>query len=216
MNIDGSEEWFPLPDEHENRPEDEAPVSERLDSLFPVDAETSVATYDALRTCLSAFMDLMARQGQPLTLLAIAADPSDSLKRLGNNGALLIGMAIARCLRQETRIHDVVGRAQIAGGSGVPAFLIVLPLMTEALAAQFAERLREAMTTTAGEAGRSWLTVSVGVASLSLDTHSADTLILRAQGALASAQRAGGGRVWGHSDSLRRIVERDRPDALPE
>jgi GGDEF domain-containing protein len=132
---------------------------------------------------------------------------------LGRKGGQLISSAIARCLRQETRVHDVIGRARIEGVPGVPSFLLVLPLMTEAYAAQFADRLREAMTISAGDDTGPWLTLSVGVASLSLDTDAPDTLIMRAQEALTSAQRAGGGRVWSHSDSVRRIVDRDRPES---
>jgi diguanylate cyclase (GGDEF)-like protein len=161
-------------------------------------------------------MDLMTRHAQPLTLLTIAADPGEALRRLGPNGAQLIGAAIARCLRQETRLHDVVGRSAANGPDGAPEFLLVLPLMTESVAVQFADRLREAMTTSAGDERRPWLTISIGVASLSLDTDAPETLILRSREALSSAQRAGGGRVWSHSDSIRRIVERHPPDSLQE
>jgi GGDEF domain-containing protein len=213
MTIDGSGEWFPMPDEEHSSPQAGAGSPDRLDSILPTDTETGVATYEALRTYLGALIDLMARHGQPLTLLTISADPNDALRILGARGAQLISGAIARCLRQETRVHDVIGRARTECVPGVPSFLVVLPLMKEALATQFADRLREAMTITAGDDCGPWLTMSVGVASLSLDTDAPDTLILRAQEALSSAQRAGGGRVWSHADSVRRIVERHQPDS---
>lgn len=214
MNIEGYGDWLPFPDDSECQPGAGMASPVRLDSLLPLDPEYGVVTPDAVRAYLGAIMDLMARHGQPLTILTVSADPNDTLALLGAAGTRLIGSAIARCLRQETRIHDVIGRTD--GVSVIPTFLIVLPLMTETIAAQFAERLRVAMTITAGDEGRSWLTLSVGLAALSLDTGSPDTLILRAQEALVSAQRAGGGRVWRHADSVRRIVEREQPDSQLE
>ncbi len=216
MTSDGSGEWIPLPDEGENRLPDCGAPLERLDSLLPADAECGVATNEAFRVYLGGFIDLMARHGQPLTLLTIAPDASDSLRLLGAQGARLIGAAIARCLRQETRIYDVIGRGSTAGPYGAPAFLLVLPMMTEALARPFAERLRDAMTISTGDIGRTWLTLSVGIASLSLETDAPDTLILRAQEALASAQRCGGDRVWSHADTVRRLIDRERPDSCQE
>jgi len=216
MTMDGCGEWFPLPEGQEELSSAGLGPPERLDSLLPTDTETGAATYNALKTYLGAFMDLMARHAQPLTLLTIAADPAEALRRLGPNGSRLIGAAIARCLKQETRLHDVIGRSPRNGPDGAPTFLVVLPLMTESIAAHFADRLRAAMTTSAGDETRPWLTISIGVASLSLDTDSPETLILRSQEALCSAQRAGGGRVWSHSDSVRRIVDRHRPDSMQE
>jgi GGDEF domain-containing protein len=214
--IDRNGEWFPLPnmDERDSRVDATLPV--RLDSLLPSDGETGAVSYSAFRVALGALMDLMGRHGLPLTILTIAADPSDTLQFLGESGARLIGSAIARWLRQETRIHDVVGSAGSEGACRTPTFLLACPLMTEPVAAQFAERLREAMTLSAVDQGTAWLTLSVGVASLSIDTHSPESLIFRAKEALASAQRIGGGRVWSHSDTLRRIVERNHPDPLQE
>jgi two-component system cell cycle response regulator len=212
MMIDGNGEWFPIPDDSQV----DAALPLRLDSLLPSDGDTGAVSHNAFRVALGALIDLMGRHAQPLTLLAIAADSSDTLRFLGESGVTLIGSAIARCLRQETRVHDIVGRADSKGACGSPEFLMVCPLMTEPLAAQFAERLREAMTLSAADRGTAWLTLSVGVASLSLDTQSADALIRRAEEALASAQRAGGGRVWSHTDSIRRIIERNQPDSLQE
>ncbi|HLJ54151.1 MAG TPA: hypothetical protein VKT77_03875, partial [Chthonomonadaceae bacterium] len=73
-----------------------------------------------------------------------------------------------------------------------------------------------AMTISAADGDRSWLTLSVGLAAVSLETDSPDLLIFRAQEALASAHRFGGDRVWSHSDTRRRIVERDRSDPAEE
>jgi len=207
--IDGNGEWLPLPESEANGPHASISIPERLDSLLPSDSDTGVAQFAAFRTYLGAYMDLMSRHGQPLTLLMIAADPSDTLRFLGAPGAKLIGGAISRWLRQETRVHDVLGRSPTDGPYGTPRFLMLCTLMPESPSAQFAERLREAMTISAADQGTPWLTLSVGVASLSLDTDSPETLILRAEAALGSAQRAGGGRVWTHSDTIRRIADRN-------
>ena len=216
MTSEGSGEWFPLPDEDTILPATSENLSERLDSLLPDDPATGVATYAAFRVYLGGFMDLMARHGQPLSLLAIAADPSETLRRLGPNGALLIASAIARCLRQETRIYDVVGRGQAEDAYGANAFLVALPMTSETLARPFAARLREAMTISTGNIGSPWLTVSVGIASLSLETDSPEKLILRSQQALAGAQRSGGDCIWGHADTVRRIIEGEWHDSSQE
>lgn len=216
MTSDGGGEWIPWPEQGENRlPACTAPP-QRVDALLNADPETGVATSEAFHVYLGGFIDLMARHGQPLTLLAIAPDPSSALSNLGENGASLIDAAIARCLRQETRIYDVVGRGSTSGLGGPPPFLLVLPMMTEALARPFAERLRQAMTISAGDLVRTWLTLSVGIASLSLETDAPDLLISRAQEALASAQRNGGDRAWGHAETVRRIIDRDRTDPSQE
>ncbi len=210
MTIDGGGGLTPTSGEVEEHLRAGMIGPQRLDSLLPADSETAVVTFDATRTYLAAMIDLMSRHGQPLSLLTIAADSSDTLRRLGASGVRLIGVAIARWLRQETRAHDVIGRARIKGVHGVPCFIIVIPLMTEPFAVQFAERVRQAMTISAGENDRPWLTLSVGIASLSLDADCPDSIILHAEEALKSAQRYGGGRVWSHMDTLRRIMVRDR------
>ena len=212
MTSDGSGEWFSLPDGGIGESQVAGTPPERLDSLMPSDGETGVVRADAFRVCLGAFIDLMERHGQPLTLLTVAADPSDTLSFLGKKGTRLIGGAIARWLRQETRVHDVIGMSAREDASGPPVFVMICPLMTESVAAAFAERLRESMTLSSAAEGSAWLTLSVGVAALSLDTHSPEALILRAEEALAGARRSGGGRVWSHSDSVRRIVDRNQPD----
>lgn len=189
---------------------------ERLDSLLPADAETGVATFDAVRCYLGASMEMMARHGQPLTLLVIAPDPSDTLRRLGVQGGKLIGAAVARALRQESRVHDVVGLAPAESGDQVPSFLIIVPFLTEAHAGRFAERLRQAMTILACDKDRPWLTISAGIASMSLEADAPETLIRRGQRALQSAQRSGGSRVWSQSDSTQRLLDGIRPDSTKE
>ena len=216
MTSDENREWSPLSDDGDSWHPGTSAVSERIDSLLPADPETGVVVYDAFRIYLGGFIDLMGRHEQPLTLLTIAPDPSNTLRVLGSIGARLIASAIARCLRQETRIYDVIGRGRTTGPYGAPAFHVALPMMTEEAAKSFAHRLREAMTISTADVGRPWLTLSVGVASLSIETDTPELLIFRAQEALASAQRNGGDRIWSHTDTIRRIIDRDQPHPSQE
>ena len=211
MTNDGSGEWFPMPEESRGAAASGSAGSlrERVDSLLPADSETGVAEFEAIRTYLGAFMDLMIRHGQPLALMMLAPDPNETTHILGSEGAALIRAAVARCLLQETRVHDAIGCAASDGVNGTPAFLLVLPLMTESGVRQFAERLLNAMTTSTGGEGRPWLTLSAGIASLSLDTDTPDKLINKAQEALDQAQRAGGGQIWSHAGSVQQMAGQD-------
>lgn len=216
MTMDGEGAWFPFPSEEPHRQKATGALQERLDSLLPVDSETGAADFESLRTYLGAFMDMMARHAQPLTLMMIAPDPNETTKVLGHQGTALIRAAIARCLRQETRIHDVVGRAPSDGEHDAPAFLLVLPLMAEASATKFAQRLIEEMSVAACAEGRPWLTLSVGLASLTLESETPDTLVARARLALANAQRTGGDRISNHTGAERRRFDRDHLGPLHE
>lgn len=179
----------------------------RLDALLPQDSETGVTTPVALRSYLNAMMEMAARDAQPLAVLAIAVDTAAEtnsvLRRFGVEGARLIGQAIARCLRQETRLHDVVGRADEIGTYELPTFVVVCPLRDEAGAALLAERLCAAMAAYAAEPDNPWLTVSVGVAALTIDTLAPEALLARAAEALRCARQDRGGRVWRYTDTLR-------------
>ena len=186
----------------------------RLDALLPSDTVTGVASTVAVRSYLDAMMDLTSRTSQPLALLYIASDSDGSAGSFGANGARLVGRAMARCLRQETRLHDVVGRADDRDDETIPQFFVVCPLMGEAKAALLAERLRRAMTTEPIDKNGPSLPISIGVAALSIDVADSAALIARAEGAVRNARRAGGARVWSHSDTLRRIAGMDQD--LPE
>lgn len=184
---------------------------QRLDLLLPTDPRLGVVTFEACRSYLGAMMELTARHGQPLSLLCITADPGAVLNFLGVEGADLIGRAIARYLRQETRLHDVIGLSNEIGGSGIPVYLVICPLMTEEQAARLAERVRVEMTAHATQPTQPWLTLSVGVVGMSLDVSDPDGLIARAVSTLKRAQRAGGNCTWRHTGTLRQLMENDSP-----
>ena len=186
---------------------------QRLDSLLPTEPETGAVEEAAFRAYLGAMMEMASRQGQKLSLLHVAADDSSVLRFLGEEGGRLIGKAMARCLRQETRIHDVIGCPSAEHAHPEPGFLIAMLLMNEEQVAPVAERLRETMTAHASGPGAPWLTISIGIATISLDTADPLELIARASSALRQARRSGGGRVWLHTDSVRRFIEREEREA---
>lgn len=189
---------------------------DRLDLLLPADPETGVVTFAAFRTYLGAMMQMVYRAAQPLSLICLAVDETPSLREFGAEGASLIGRAVARCIRQETRGYDVAGRTEETDAYGLPAFLVVCPLLQEANMALLAERLRVTMTAHAVAPDRPCLTLSVGVASMSIDAADPEALLARAKAALQRARREGGGRVWRHSDTQKQIVESERQDPFNE
>ena len=179
----------------------------RLDYLLPIDGETGVATHEAVCTYLDTMIEMVSRHGLPLAVLSIAVDDSPVLRFLGAEGAALVGRGVARCLRQETRTHDVIGHANPEISPDAFTFLIVCPLLPEQQATSLAERLRAAMTAIVGEQSSPWLNLSVGVAPMSLDVTDSKLLIARSMDALRRARRSGGGRVWRYTDTLRRIID---------
>jgi diguanylate cyclase (GGDEF)-like protein len=193
-------------------PENQAnPGSRRLDLLLPADEQTGAASTSALNIYLDAMIELVSRSGQPLSLLCITVDDTAIVRFLGNEGIDLIGRAVARCLRQETRTHDVVGCADVDADAGIPIFMVVCPLLNEEHAAHLAERLRSAMTANA-DPGRPWLTLSMGVAALSIDITDGRELMARAYAAMFRAQRKGGDRVWRSSDTGRAFMEQQEQE----
>jgi GGDEF domain-containing protein len=179
----------------------------RLDLLLPADEQTGVATPAAMHIYLDAMIEMVGRGIQPLSLLCIAVDETPIIRFFGSEGVNLIGRAVARCLRQETRGHDVVGRADVDKTAVMPIFLVVCPLLNEEQTTQLGERLLLAMTAHA-EPGQPWLTLSVGVAALALDISNSQELIARAYSAMHRAQNMGGGRVLPHSHMVRDNFER--------
>jgi GGDEF domain-containing protein len=190
----------------------------RLDYLLPIDGETGVATHEAVCAYLDTMIEMVSRHGLPLSVLSIAVDDSPVLRFLGKEGAALIGRGVARCLRQETRTHDVIGHADPEMSPDAFTFLVICPLLPEHQATSLGERLLVAMTASIGEQSAPWLTLSVGVVPMSLDVTDSKLLIARSMDALRRARRSGGNRVWRHTDTQRGIIDQakanfDQPDS---
>ena len=178
----------------------------RLDAIFPADPLTGTVTSDALEVYLDSMLSMTSRASQPISMICVSLDDSPISRFLGVEGASLISRAAARCIKKETRPHDVVGR--LTNGEGEPpVFVVVCPLLTEEGAAKLAERLHESMKLNAGEGQKQWLTFSIGVTSASLEIQTANDFISRAHSTLVRAKRNGGGRVWRHSDTGRDLIE---------
>lgn len=175
----------------------------RIDMLMPADVDTGVANLHSVRVYLTAMMELAARVQQPLSILTITLDASPTAKLFFAEDAGLVGRAIARCLRQETRAYDVIGRIAGEPGSPFPVFALICPLMNEEQAASLGERLRDTMRTYAADAEQNWLTLSVGAAAMSLDTHDAESLLAHGQFAVRYAQSQGGDQVCRFSTTFR-------------
>jgi GGDEF domain-containing protein len=185
------------------------PSPKRLDILLPADQTTGAVTTQAGYVYLHAMIEMVMRKNQPLSLVCIAPDASPTMEFLGETGKNLIGQAIVRCIRQETRDYDLVYTLSLPTITDTPVFALVCPLMNEEEATALGERLRKIMTAQAGAEDHPWLSFSVGVASISLDAPDADSLTARACAALQRARRLGGGRLWRHSDTLRAIIENE-------
>ena len=175
----------------------------RIDMLMPADADTGVADARSVRVYLTAMMDLATRVQQALSILTITVDASPTATLFFEEDAGLVGRAIARCLRQETRAYDVIGRVAGEPGSLFPVFVLICPLMNEEHAANLGDRLRETMRAYAADAEQNWLTLSVGAATMALDTHDAETLLAHGQFAVRSAHSQGGDQVCRFSTTFR-------------
>jgi diguanylate cyclase (GGDEF)-like protein len=213
----GRERAMPVNKQDSTRHEDDKTMDEgdtlengptpRLDGLLPSDKQTGAVTMDALKIYVQAMMEMVTRCYQPLSMLYIAVDECAGLDRFRREDMGMVARAIMRCMQQETRNYDVIGRTDETDAYGLPSFLIVCPLMTETQAAQLAERLRATMTAYAVEAEQEWLTLSIGVSSLAIDVHTTDELMARTLSSLKRAQRQGGNQIARHTDFLRSIQE---------
>jgi GGDEF domain-containing protein len=192
----------------------------RLDSLLPLDPDLGVVSPVPTRVYLGAAMEMVSRSAQPLSLLAVAMDARGANgpagKSLDTGGAGMIAQAVARCLRQETRLHDVVGMLEPANPEAAPIYLIVCPLLDETHAAQLGERLRAVMMSFAADPGDLGVQTSIGVAAQSLSTVEPESLISHAVDALRRARRVEGGCVWRHSDTPKRLFSDDDDTPRPE
>lgn len=174
----------------------------RIDMLMPADAETCVADAHSVRVYLTAMMELANRVQKPLSILTITIDATPTAELFFAEDAGLVGRAIARCLRQETRAYDVIGRVEGEPGSPYPVFVLVCPLMSEEQAAGLGDRLRATMQTYAADAAQNWLTLSAGAAGMALDTSDAESLLCHGQFAVRQAQAQGGDRVCRFSQTF--------------
>jgi diguanylate cyclase (GGDEF)-like protein len=129
-----------------------------------------------------------ARQQRARTPLSVLMVDIDHFKlvndRLGHAAGDEVLRKLARLLQLERRTDDAVGRV------GGEEFLVLLPGVPAAMAAQLAERLRESV-----ETAKIGATVSVGVSQSGGREDDVDNLLRRADEALYQAKAKGRNRV---------------------
>ncbi len=184
-----------------------APPAGRFDMLLPADEETLAVDEKAASIYLRAMIDMVGRTQQPLTLACVAADELPLISFLGPDATALIGKAMVRCMRQETRDYDVVSRLHVPGMPLV--FIITCPMQGEDKVKQLTHRLQLAMTAVSPRGEAPWLSVSAGIASLSLDASDAESLRSRAVAALRRGRASGPGTLWTHGDTLNMLIAED-------
>lgn len=155
------------------------------------DPLTGTATTEAMRRFVEAALDLSDSQGPDVVLFAVGIDGLDQIaSHHGAEQADAILLGIADRLRAGLRAHDLVGRLP-------EGFCICLAEVFSAEAGRAALRLQFLVEEGAVPTALGPLAVrcSVGLAFGRGPGSSAADLILRARGALALAQEAGGSRI---------------------
>jgi diguanylate cyclase (GGDEF)-like protein len=141
----------------------------------------------------------------------------DGMGEINAQHGTAVGDAVLRelALRMRVRVREADAIGRVAGDS----FLAVLPHTDEKGATVFAEAIRDRATARPVSTGRGEVsvTVSIGVTTMrSRQELTADTLLARADEAVASA-RAGGGNfiAYDRLHGLARLEERrpEGPDA---
>ena len=142
---------------------------------------------DALREYIAEFR----RIGRPVGLIVLDLDHFKMVNDThGHDVGDQVLRAVAGCLKDMTRFHDVVARL------GGEEFAVVAPNMDEAALVKFAERIRKAIAglVVATDNVRLRVTTSVGLAVWDGD-ETAEDLYRRADKHLYQAKRLGRNRV---------------------
>lgn len=163
---------------------------EQAHRLADIDPLTSLLNRRGLERRLEGLIAAADRDGEPLTLLFLDLDRFKSLNdHFGHVEGDRALVALADCLRAETRAHDIVGRY------GGEEFLVALPECDVDLGLQVAERVRMRLERRAipVDPEGTPLTVSVGLA-VRHGGESATSLIERADQAMYDAKAQG--RNW--------------------
>ena len=141
------------------------------------------------------------RSDRPMTLVVTDVDRLQAFSdRLGHAAGDHVIAQVARTLGEHRRATDVVGRI------GDDELAMILPETDEQAALIVTERLRRL----AGEALREQqlpVTLSAGIATWSLEAHTADHVLNGASVALAAAKRLGGDRSVLHAPEVSAMLE---------
>ncbi|MBV9485860.1 MAG: GGDEF domain-containing protein [Frankiaceae bacterium] len=158
------------------------------ESLSRSDPLTGLANRRQLDADLELEVERSARYHRPLTFLMLDID---HFKAVNDSFGHALGDAVLREVADVLRHHMRAG--DTAYRYGGEEFAVLTRETDEAGGAAVAERLRRAIQDhyAAADAGDIAVTISVGLASISADTESAEVLVAAADAALYEAKRAG-------------------------
>jgi two-component system cell cycle response regulator len=162
------------------------------------DALTGLNNRRYLDTHLATLVDRSNRRGRPLSVLITDIDHFKAINDThGHEG----GDDVLREFSK--RIRGAVRGADLACRYGGEEFVVVMPDTTSEIAAQVAERLRDAVAGAPFRISASGavaaVTTSVGIATLEVDGEGADSLMRRADKALYQAKNNGRNQVVGQA-----------------
>lgn len=156
----------------------------RVTRLATIDALTSVANRRHGEALLENEIKRARRYGHPLALIAFDIDRFRMVNdRYGHPVGDVVLRTVAETAQQLVRASDLLVR------SGGEEFQVIAPHTSAIDGLKMAEKLRTAIEATAMP-GVDQVTISLGVAQLG-EQESADSLMVRANAALARAKRAG-------------------------
>lgn len=162
------------------------------------DALTGLNNRRYLDTHLATLVERSHRRDRPLSVLITDIDHFKAINdRHGHEGGDDVLREFARRLRGAVRGADFACRY------GGEEFVVVMPDTTQGVAAQIAERLRDAIAACpfalSATGAETEVTTSVGVATLEAAGEDASSLLRRADQALYQAKHAGRNRVVGEA-----------------
>jgi diguanylate cyclase (GGDEF)-like protein len=165
--------------------------SETLEHAALTDGLTGMQNRRYFDDALREYLDEFRRVGRPIGLMILDLD---HFKQVNDTHGHDVGdealRAVAKCLKDLTRYHDVVARL------GGEEFAVVTPNMDAELLARFAERIRKAIAVMMIQSGnvRLKVTASVGLAVWDRK-ETAEEFYRRADRQLYEAKRLGRNRV---------------------
>lgn len=165
--------------------------SETLEQAALTDALTGMQNRRYFDDALKEYIEEFRRIDKPIGLMILDLDHfKDVNDTHGHDVGDEVLRAVASCLRDMTRYHDVVARL------GGEEFAVVAPNMDEDLLMKLAERIRKAIASMAVMSGnvRLKITTSVGLAVWD-KRESAEEFYRRADRLLYQAKRMGRNRV---------------------
>ncbi len=165
-----------------------------LERLSRTDALTGCANYRAFRDLIATFWQEARDTGRPLSLLALDIDHFKDFNdqyghQSGDHALARFAGAVRSALFHGS---DVLAR------TGGEEFMVFLPGITFEQALLVGERVRQRVRDADivhGQSPEGRLTVSIGVATMTVDDVEADDILKRADAALYRAKHAGRNRV---------------------